>query len=478
MKEKIKKTIKTQKKTLILIILIILFITTIFTGYQLFIKKDFRIKNIDNEIIEVGTNYQEKNPIICYGTKFKCKNLTFTKEGKVNSKKLGTYTITYQATHKNKEKVAKKTIKVVDKTKPKITISTKTLKICPNGKPLNTVIRVVDNYDGDITDKIKTQITGKSVTYSVKDNSGNTSTITKKAIIKDDVKPKISLKGEKTEYIKLNSTYQEKGATAEDTCDGDLTKNIKITGKVNTKKVGTYKINYEVTDKSGNKASEVRTVKVTKNINLINQNKKTIYLTFDDGPSKYTNKLLDVLKKYDVKATFFVTNKVKDYPEVIKRAHKEGHTIGLHTWSHSYAIYKSEKSYFTDLYKIENKVYSLTGEKQAIIRFPGGSSNTISKNYQKGIMTKLTKEVEKRGFLYYDWNVYGGDAGETKSTNKIATNIINNLNKRGASIVLQHDIYNYSVNAVEKIIKYGLKHGYSFEAITDKTKEIHHPVNN
>ena len=478
MKENLKNILKTKNKTLIVIGLIVIFITITLTGYFLFIKQDFRIKNLNDEVIEVNSSYQEKNPIICYGTKFKCKKVTYTKEGKVNSKKLGTYTITYQATYKNKEKTVKKTIEVVDKTKPKITIPTKTLKICPNGKALNTVIRAVDNYDGDITDKIKTQVTGKSVTYSVKDNSGNTATITKKAIIKDDVRPKISLKGEKTEYIKLNSTYQEKGATSEDTCDGTLTKNIKITGKVNTKKTGTYKINYEVTDKSENKASAVRTVKVTKNINLVNQTQKIIYLTFDDGPSKYTNKLLDVLKKYDVKATFFVTNKVKDYPEVIKRAHKEGHTIGLHTWSHNYSIYKSEKSYFTDLYKIEDKVCSLTGEKQAIIRFPGGSSNTISKSYKKGIMTKLTKKVEKRGFLYYDWNVYGGDAGETKSTNKIATNIINNLNKKGASIVLQHDIYNYSVNAVEKIIKYGLNHGYSFEAITEDTKEIHHQVNN
>lgn len=478
MKENIKNILKIRSKTLILITLIILFITITLIGYIQFIKQDFRIKNINNEVIEVNSIYKNQEPIICYGTMHSCKKLTYSKKGEINLKKLGTYTITYKASYQNKEKIIKKMVEVVDKTKPKILIPKNNLKICPNGTPLNVDIKAVDNYEGDLTKQINAKVTGKNVTYSVKDSSGNTSTITKKAIIKDDIKPKITLKGKEKEYIKINKDYKEQGAVAKDICDGDLTKNIKTTGEVNTKKEGTYTIKYEITDKSGNKASITRTVKVTKNQDLVNQNNKTIYLTFDDGPSKYTNKLLDILRKYNVKATFFVTGKAKDYPEIIKRAYEEGHTIGLHTYSHNYEIYQSDKSYFQDLHKIENEVYSLIGESPKIIRFPGGSSNTISREYQKGIMTKLTKEVEEEGFSYYDWNVYGGDAGETKNSSKIAENIIKGIKSNKTSIVLLHDIYPYSVNSVEKIIKYGLKHGYNFSAITEDTKEIHHKVNN
>lgn len=478
MKENLKNILKTKNKTLIVIGLIVIFITITLTGYFLFIKQDFRIKNLNDEVIEVNSNYQEQKPIICYGTKHSCKKVNYSKKGEINLEKLGTYTITYKALYKNKEKTIKKVIEVVDRTKPKIIISQNNLKICQNGTPLNAVLKAIDNYDGDLTKKIESKVNGKNVIYSIKDSSGNTTTIIKKATIKDDIKPIITLKGKTKEYVKLNNNYQEQGAVAKDTCDGDLTKNIKITGKVNTKKEGTYKIKYEITDKSGNKKATIRTVKVTKNSDLVNQNNKTIYLTFDDGPSKYTNKLLDILRKYNIKATFFVTGKAKDYPEIIKRAYQEGHTIGLHTYSHNYNIYKSDKSYFKDLHKIENEVYSLTGESPKIIRFPGGSSNTISKNYQKGIMTKLTKEVENKGYLYYDWNVYGGDAGETKNSHKIAENIIKGIKLNKTSIVLQHDMYPYTINSVEKIIKYGLKHGYSFSNITEETPKMHHRVNN
>ena len=142
------------------------------------------------------------------------------------------------------------------------------------------------------------------------------------------------------------------------------------------------------------------------------------------------------------------------------------------------SIYKNEKTYFNDLYKIENEVYKITGYKANIIRFPGGSSNTISKNYKKGIMTKITKEVEQRGYIYFDWNVYSGDAGETQNPNKVAKNVIKTLNQGKTNVVLQHDIHKYSVDAVEKIIKYGIQKGYSFAPITKDTPLIHHRVNN
>lgn len=471
-----KQKLKTKK--ILLTILLITLIILIFTGYNLLVKKDFRTPNLSDETIEVNTKYKETNPKICYGSVLNCKELKYKKTGKINNKKLGTYTIKYKVNYKTKTKIFTRQIIVKDTTKPKIVVGTDKLVVCPNGTPLNEIIKAIDNYDGDLTSKIKIKHNGKLFTYIVQDSSGNTTAITKQAEINDNIKPVIKLKGEKETYLAQNTIYKEKGAIAQDSCDGDITDNIKITGNVDTRKKGKYQINYEATDKAGNKATKTRIIKVVDKKDIIKPNGKTIYLTFDDGPGKDTNKLLDILKKYNVKATFFVTKNVKDYKEVLKREHEEGHTIGLHTWSHSYSIYRSEKTYFYDLYKIENEVYKITGYKANIIRFPGGSSNTISKDYKKGIMSILTKEVEKKGYKYFDWNVYSGDAGETQNTNEVAKNVIRTLNQGKTNVVLQHDIHDYSVNAVEKIIQYGLKKGYKFAPITENTPQIKHHVNN
>lgn len=467
-----------KTKIILLTTLLITLMILIITGYNFFVKKELKISNLEDEIIEVNSTYKKTNPNICYGSVFVCKPLKYKETGKVNTKKLGNYKINYKINYQNKEKTIIKTVKVKDTTKPKIIISTEKLIVCPNGTPLNTIIKAVDNYDGDITNKIKIEKNGKNFIYKVKDSSNNQTTIIKQAEIKDDVKPKITLKGKQIEYLKINSTYEEQGAVAHDTCDGDITNNIKITNNVEPNKKGTYSVKYEVTDKSGNKNETIRTVKVEEQKNITKPNGKTIYLTFDDGPGKDTGKLLNILKKYNIKATFFVTKNVNNYKEILKREYNEGHTIGLHTWSHNYSIYKDEKTYFYDLHKIENAVYEITGHKSKIIRFPGGSSNTISKSYQKGIMKKLTKEVEKRGYIYFDWNVYSGDAGETQNTKQVAKNVITTLTQQETNVILQHDIHTYSVNAVEKIIKYGIKHGYNFAPITENTPLIQHKVNN
>lgn len=210
---------------------------------------------------------------------------------------------------------------------------------------------------------------------------------------------------------------------------------------------------------------------------------KIIYLTFDDGPSVYTGMLLDILKKYDAKATFFVTNQKTSYgyDEYIKRAYDEGHAIGLHTNSHIYSyIYASVDNYFADLYAIQDKVKRITGYESYIVRFPGGSSNTISKNYDGGahIMSVLTPELEKRGFRYFDWNVLSGDAGGTTNSVRIASNVIKALKNEKSYMILQHDTKKYSIKAVESIIQFGLEHGYVFRAIDDDAPVVHHNVYN
>lgn len=203
-----------------------------------------------------------------------------------------------------------------------------------------------------------------------------------------------------------------------------------------------------------------------------------IYLTFDDGPSEYTNALLDTLDKYEVKATFFVTGYGDD--AVIKREFDEGHTVALHSLSHQYAhIYANVDNYFADLGGVSDRVKNITGTESKIMRFPGGSSNLVSGRYdgKTRIMSTLTREVEARGYHYFDWNVDSDDAGRASSPDIVYSNVVSRL-KDGDNVVLQHDVKPYSVEAVGAIIEYGLANNFFFDAITMDTPVVHHSVNN
>ncbi len=207
---------------------------------------------------------------------------------------------------------------------------------------------------------------------------------------------------------------------------------------------------------------------------------KYVYLTFDDGPSySITPKLLDLLDEEQVKATFFVINKSDDLDYLIKREYQSGHAIGLHSYSHVYkTIYKSADSYFKDLYLIRNKVLSITGSLSNLVRFPGGSSNTISRNYSRGLMTKLTKEVENRGFYYFDWNISSGDATGRLSQKRIYKNVVNNLRYTN-NVILMHDFENNygTLKALKDIIKYCKDNGYIFKTLNQDIV-VHHRILN
>lgn len=205
----------------------------------------------------------------------------------------------------------------------------------------------------------------------------------------------------------------------------------------------------------------------------------TIYLTFDDGPGDYTAALLDVLKKYNVKATFFVTGRGDD--AMIAREYDEGHAIGLHTFSHNYSyVYASIDNFMADLYKVQDRVKNITGYTSFLMRFPGGSSNTVSRRYDGGthIVSKLAAKLASLGFTYFDWNISSGDAGETTSADVVFQNVINGLKDGDSSVVLQHDIKDFSVAAVERIIIYGIEHNYTFDKLSADSYAAHHRINN
>lgn len=207
-----------------------------------------------------------------------------------------------------------------------------------------------------------------------------------------------------------------------------------------------------------------------------------IYLTFDDGPTQDTTpKILNILKKKNIKATFFVVNYSDANEKLIRQEAEMGETIALHGYTHTYSeVYQSSDTCIDNFKKIQSKVYQTTGKKANIIRFPGGSSNTISRKYCEGVMTELTKRVVDEGFRYFDWNVDSDDAGKAKTSQDIYNNVISGIKPGRGNVVLMHDFAknDKTVNALESIIDYGLQNGYVFRKITDETKMVTHSVNN
>lgn len=443
----------------------------------------FHIKKFNSNItLTVGNKYQETSDV-CYGNFIKCKKIKPEIKGTIDINTLGEYELTYTFKHNNKDLIKEMKITVIDDIKPVIEIENKEYFYCPNKKVYNYNVVATDNYDGDITDKINVKASNNKITYWVSDSSNNIGKITVNATEKDNDKPEIKLNGDAAEYVLLNKEYIDDGATAFDFCDGTLTDKITVYGNVDTSKIGEYVLTYKVSDTSGNENMVMRKVYVYDKNNYITPSGKSIYLTFDDGPSRYTNDLLDVLAEYNVKATFFVTDQglTKGYDDVIKRAYDEGHTIAIHSATHNYSyIYSSVDNYFNDLYTIQNKVKNITGYAPTIVRLPGGSSNTVSKRYDGGskIMTQITNSLTARGFRYFDWNVASGDTDGLTSSEEVANRVINSLGNGSTYVVLQHDIKKYSIDAVSEIIKYGLSHGYTFRPLTMESPNVHHGLNN
>lgn len=337
-------------------------------------------------------------------------------------------------------------------------------KIVPNNKKYKVVVdnNIDENKTGSYEVKYSLQVKNRLINKVRKVN------------VVDNISPEITLKGSDNIKLYESSDYEEPGFIAFDNYDGDITKNVIVQNDIK-EEVGDYKITYIVEDSSGNKTMVTRNVKILDKVKNIG----TIYLTFDDGPSNNTSKILDILKQEDIKATFFLVNFNSSYNPVVKRIYDEGHSIGIHSYTHNYKlIYSSVSAYFDDLNKMNDKIKTITGSDTKLLRFPGGSSNTIS-SFNKGIMTTLVKEVTNAGYHYFDWNVDSSDAWSARNSNDVYNNVINNL-KKGTNIVLMHDLSSNekTVNVLEKIIKDAKEKGYIFANITMNTKEIHHGINN
>ncbi len=436
--------------------------------------------NGDVEInLEIGNEYTESGCIAEYGTEIVgFTEIEYSAHGTVNTKKLGSYEIIYTAEHKGARMQAKRIVNIVDTTPPEIKCAD-VIRVYEGATAFPLEYTAFDSVDGDLTDSIVKEDLEASVRLTVVDKSGN-KTVREVPVefMKDVTAPKISLSGLSKIFVRQGSSFTEPGYTAIDNRDGKMTDKVKVSGTVDTSVCGETVLTYTATDQAGNTATVHRSVWVYKLPAADDKmSSSVIYLTFDDGPGKYTEKLLKTLKSYNVKATFFVTNQFPDYQNLIGKAHSEGHAIAVHTYSHQWSIYKSVDAYMSDFNKMNQIIFEQTGEYSCIFRFPGGSSNTVSRKQCDGIMTKLTTIMPKSGYREYDWNVDSNDTTLTRPE-QVANKVISGLKKDRNNIVLLHDIKAHTVNAVPAIIEYGLAHGYSFAVITEDTPTVQLTVAN
>lgn len=446
---------------------------------------DFRrpliILNGDEQItLEYGTVYEEPGAEAYVNGFFSGigERLKVNITGNVDTSKLGSYEIDYVSVFHHRTRTAARIVNVIDTTAPVIELfNTDGYHGDWVAGYIEEGFSAYDNCDGDLTSLVSRTEAEDRIIYSVSDSSGNRCTVERPI----DFAIHLELLGDEVLYLNASPDFTDPGFNAYDGLGNSMNEYVSVQSDVIPYRAGTYTIIYSLENELGGTVTCTRTVNIS-GVALpetVYPSEKTIYLTFDDGPGPYTAQLLDILAKYDVKATFFVTGNEK-YRDMIGRAYSEGHSIGVHTYSHEYYdIYYSESAFLNDFYKVEDVILEETGSYTSLFRFPGGSSNTIS-SFNPGIMSRLSTLMTDMGYKYFDWNVVSGDAGETEKTTEVYENIIDGIrgNSRTYSVILQHDIKDFSVAAVEKIIVWGLNNGYRFAALDITSPGVHHGINN
>lgn len=202
---------------------------------------------------------------------------------------------------------------------------------------------------------------------------------------------------------------------------------------------------------------------------------RKVYLTFDDGPSIYTEELLDILDQYQVKATFFVIGKDDEYSrEMYKEIVARGHTLGMHSYSHKYnEIYDSMDAFIADFTTIRDYLTSVTGKAPVFYRFPGGSSNQVC-NID---MEEFIRYLNEQGITYFDWNVSSGDAtSNTYTTQDVLDNVMMDVNKYDTSVILMHDTStkHATIEALPALLDQLLADGDAILPIDESTVPVQH----
>ena len=199
---------------------------------------------------------------------------------------------------------------------------------------------------------------------------------------------------------------------------------------------------------------------------------KRAYLTFDDGPSENTDAILDILAENNVKATFFVIGKGEEYYDTYRRIVDEGHTLGLHSYSHVYSeIYASEEDFINDIENLRNLLYDVTGVNSKYYRFPGGSTNTVT----SVPIESLIEYLDEAGITYFDWNALSGDAvTEGLSPEQLVQNILKDALKYDDTVILMHDLdsCDETVESLQLLIDRLTEEGYEILPIDENAPLI------
>ena len=427
--------------------------------------------------------YQEVNPLQYIQKLSHIEIDDIQVDNQVDNGKLGKYQIHYSY----QQKTYSLTVYIDDMLAPQFEIQNKTILKNETVKPEELVKNIQDDSDTKVY-FVEEYIFDEEKTYQVgvvvEDSYGN--------------------KTEKNAYIQVQNQDKQPptvtGLTPITLLIGDeidLKKDVVVKddhdesplltiddSKLNIRQMGEYEVYYHVKDASGNEDTLIRKVEVLSqydNREALKDGIKTCYLTFDDGPSSNTKEILDILDQYHIKATFFVTGtSPKDF-HYIKEAYQKGHIIGLHTYSHDYEyIYSSLKNYISDLNKIKDVVYQQIGKNVDLIRFPGGSSNLVSKKYNEGIMTRLTKKVIDLGYQYYDWTSINGDGEGIKTVDGLIKKAKEEIGEQEDIMFLMHDsgTQENTVKALPAILDYLIEQGYVFQILDETSPTFHHHVQN
>ena len=394
---------------------------------------------------------------------------------KADVEKIGEYPVTY--TCRGHE--YKATVKVEDTTPPRLKVQSYTTDLAEEITPEKFVQEVSDFTETSVRFK-DPQAWDKEGTYDIQiaatDTSGNETVETATLTRKKDSTPPVVQGADNVEVLQGRTIDFSEGVTVTDDMDPDPKFSVN-SEQVDFATPGTYEVIYTTKDRSGNEGTTVRQITVKKDRDY---DRKVVYLTFDDGPSAHTDKILEILNEYNAKATFFVTGNNQKHNDVLKRIVDQGSVVALHTYTHNYAeVYASEEAYFKDLQKISDMVKEATGVESKLIRFPGGSSNTVSKQYCPGLMTKLTKAVQEKGYQYFDWNCDSTDASGNNVPVKTLVENATSSSARHINILMHDtDAKGTTVEALPDIIKHYRSQGYAFEALTVDSYPAHHSVNN
>ena len=432
-----------------------------------------------NITISVGDKYHEQGFYIRDNGKLVNDELIKVKQvSNVNTKVLGDYHVNYYITYKGKDYKLVRYVKVVDDKEPVLSVNVDKVEkdYCTKESKTNLVYSAIDNYDGDITNNIKVSDEGNKIVISVSDSSGN---VTEKSIsvsYTDKPETKLELNGYSKIYVPVNTEYSDAGATYTDGCENSNNKLI-TEGSVDTTTIGNYSLTYYTPTKDTSVSREIIVYNPNVSENNITNDEKILYLTFDDGPGVYTQQVLDTLAKYNVKVTFFVTNQFSNYVPLIEAEHKAGHTVAVHTYTHQWNIYSSVDAYVNDFNAMNDVVEKYTGKRSEIFRFPGGSSNTVSRKYAKGVVAAIASKMTEDGYVYFDWDVDSNDAGGGTEA-QIYNNVIYGAEKCSKCVFLMHDIKKNTVNQLDNILNTLTSKGYKFGTLTKDSPTCHLKIAN